>query len=126
MKEGYQLTLLKLKNFRCWLQKRNISQKTCQFYQIYQYDQTLRFPYFTEDGVLQGVKTKTKRKDFRYEGISTNTLFAQHRFPSSGKRIVVTEGELDAASCYECMPGWPMVSLPHGAASAKKDIQKQH
>jgi len=107
------------------LQKRNISEKTCQFYQIYQYDQTLRFPYFTEDGVLQGVKTKTKRKDFRYEGISTNTLFGQHRFPSTGKRIVVTEGELDAASCYECMPGWPMVSLPHGAASAKKDIQKQ-
>ena len=23
------------------------------------------------------------------------------------------------------MPGWPMVSLPHGAAGAKKDIQKQ-
>ena len=107
------------------LQKRNISQKTCQFYQIYQYDQTLRFPYFTEDGVLQGVKTKNKRKDFRYEGVSTDTLFGQHRFPSSGKRIVVTEGELDAASCYECMPGWPMVSLPHGAAGAKKDIQKQ-
>ena len=107
------------------LQKRNISEKTCQFYQIYQYDQTLRFPYFTNDGVLQGVKTKTKRKDFRYEGISTDTLFGQHRFPSSGKRIVITEGELDAASCYESMPGWPMVSLPHGAASAKKDIQKQ-
>jgi len=46
-------------------------------------------------------------------------------FPNSGRRIVVTEGELDAASCYEAMPGWPMVSLPHGAASAKKDIQKQ-
>jgi len=107
------------------LHKRNISEKTCQFYQIYQYDQTLRFPYFTNDGVLQGVKTKTKRKDFRYEGISTDTLFAQHRFPANGKRIVVTEGELDAASCYESMPGWPMVSLPHGAASAKKDIQKQ-
>ncbi len=44
---------------------------------------------------------------------------------SSGKRIVITEGELDAASCYEAMPGWPMVSLPHGAASAKKDLQKQ-
>ena len=23
------------------------------------------------------------------------------------------------------MSGWPMVSLPHGAASAKKDLQKQ-
>ena len=107
------------------LQKRNISQKTCQFYRIYQYDATLRFPYFTSDGVLQGVKVKTKKKVFTYEGISTDTLFGQHLFPNSGKRIVVTEGELDAASCYEAMPGWPMVSLPHGAASAKKDIQKQ-
>ena len=44
--------------------------------------------------------------------------------PTSGKRIVITEGELDAASCYEVMSGWPMVSLPHGAASAKKDLQK--
>ena len=107
------------------LQKRNISQKTNQFYKIYQYDATLRFPYFTTDGVLQGVKVKTKKKVFTYEGISTDTLFGQHLFPTSGKRIVVTEGELDAASCYEAMPGWPMVSLPHGAASAKKDVQKQ-
>ena len=107
------------------LQKRKISEKTCQFYKIYQHDSTLRFPYFTEDGVLKGVKIKTKKKVFTYEGLSTNTLFGQHLFPSTGKRIVVTEGELDAASCYECMSGWPMVSLPHGAASAKKDIQKQ-
>ena len=45
--------------------------------------------------------------------------------PNSGKRIVITEGELDAVSCYEAMENWPMVSLPHGAAGAKKDIQKQ-
>jgi len=86
---------------------------------------TLRFPYYTLDGVLQGIKIKTKRKDFLYEGVSTDTLFGQHLFPSTGKRVVITEGELDAASCYEAMSGWPMVSLPHGAASAKKDIQKQ-
>ena len=107
------------------LHKRNISEKTNAFYKIYRDGDTLRFPYFTADGVLQGVKIKTKKKLFTYEGISTDTLFGQHLFPSTGKRIVVTEGELDAASCYECMPGWPMVSLPHGAASAKKDIQKQ-
>ena len=107
------------------LNKRNISEKTNQFYQIYRDGDELRFPYHDESGILQGVKIKQKRKDFRYEGVSTNTLFAQHRFPSTGKRIVVTEGELDAASCYEAMTGWPMVSLPHGAASAKKDIQKQ-
>ena len=107
------------------LQKRNISEKTNSFYRIFRDGNTLRFPYFTGDGILKGVKIKTKQKDFIYEGVSTDTLFGQHLFPSSGKRIVITEGELDAASCYEAMPSWPMVSLPHGAASAKKDIQKQ-
>jgi len=107
------------------LVKRNISEKTNQFFQIYRDGDTLRFPYHDESGILKGVKIKQKRKDFRYEGVSTNTLFAQHRFPNTGKRVVITEGELDAASCYEVMPGWPMVSLPHGAASAKKDCQKQ-
>ena len=107
------------------LNKRNLSEKTCQVFQIYRDGDTLRFPYHDTSGVLKGVKIKTKQKDFRYEGISTDTLFAQHRFPSTGKRIVVTEGELDAASVYESMPGWAVVSLPHGAASAKKDCQKQ-
>ena len=107
------------------LHKRRISEKVCQFYKIYRDDAYLRFPYFDSDGCLKGFKIKTKGKDFKYEGVSTNTLFGQHLFPSTGNRIVITEGELDAASCYEAMDGWPMVSLPHGAASAKKDIQKQ-
>jgi len=107
------------------LVKRNISEKTNQFFRIYRDGDTLRFPYFTDDGILKGIKIKTKKKGFTYEGVSTDTLFGQHLFPSSGKRIVVTEGELDAASVYEAYPGWPVVSLPHGAASAKKDIKKQ-
>jgi len=107
------------------LQKRNLSEKTNQFYRIYRDGDTLRFPYFTSDGVLKGVKIKNKKKIFKYEGETTDTLFGQHLFPSSGKRIVIYEGELDAASGYEAMSGWPHVSLPHGAASAKKDVQKQ-
>ena len=107
------------------LRKRRLSIRTCEKFKIFRHEETLRFPYFTEDGVLQGVKIKNKRKIFTYEGVSTDTLFGQHLFPRTGKRIVVTEGELDAASCYEAMSGWPMVSLPHGAASAKKDIRKQ-
>jgi len=107
------------------LRRRGLSEKTCRFFRIHRDGDTLLFPYFTSDGVLQGLKVKNKRKIFSYEGISTDTLFAQYLFPTSGRRIVITEGELDAASCYEAMPTWPMVSLPHGAASAKKDIQKQ-
>ncbi len=107
------------------LQKRRISEKTNTFYRIYRYGNTLRFPYYDGNGVVAGFKVKSKKKEFHYEGRTTDTLFGQHLFPNTGKRIVITEGELDAASCYEVMPGWPMVSLPHGAAGAKKDLQKQ-
>ena len=107
------------------LQKRRISEAVCQFFKIYRDEAYLRFPYFDSNGRLKGFKVKTKSKDFKYEGETTNTLFGQHLFPNSGKRIVITEGELDAASCYQAMENWPMVSLPHGAGSAKKDIQKQ-
>ena len=106
------------------LGKRNISEKVCQQYKIYRDGDVLRFHYYDEDGILIGCKTKTKAKDFYYEGQSPTCLFGQHLFPSTGKRVVITEGELDAASCSEAMPGWPMVSLPSGAAAAKKSIQR--
>jgi len=118
-------TNVQLKGSAQRLQRRGISEKTNQKYKIFRDGELLRFHYFTSDGILQGAKVKTKQKDFYYEGNSTDTLFGQHLFPSSGKRIIVFEGELDAASGYEAMTGWPHVSLPHGAASAKKDIQKQ-
>ena len=106
------------------LVKRNLSEKVCQHYKIYRDGDLLRFHYFDDAGVLQGCKVKTKNKIFSYEGDVPGTLFGQHLFPSTGKRVVITEGELDAASCSEAMPGWPMVSLPSGAAAAKKSIQR--
>ena len=44
------------------LHKRNISEKTNQFYQIYRDGNTLRFPYHDESGVLKGVKIKLSKK----------------------------------------------------------------
>ena len=55
------------------LNKRNLSEKTCRFYRIFRDGNTLRFPYFTSDGVLSGCKIKTKQKIFTYEGVSTDT-----------------------------------------------------
>jgi twinkle protein len=106
------------------LQKRNISEKVCQQYKIYRDGDVLRFHYFDDAGTLRGCKIKTKNKIFTYEGETPGTLFGQHLFPATGKRVVITEGELDAASCSEAMPGWPMVSLPSGAAAARKSIQR--
>ena len=106
------------------LQKRNLSQKVCEKYKIYRDGAKLRFYYHDESGVVVGAKIKTKDKQFTYEGDSPGTFFGQHLFPTSGKRVVIYEGELDAASGQEAMPGWPMVSLPSGAAGARKAIQK--
>ena len=106
------------------LVKRGISEKVCQQYKIYTDGDVLRFHYFDGSGILKGCKVKTKSKVFTYEGETPGTLFGQHLFPTSGKRVVITEGELDAASCSEAMPGWPMVSLPSGAAAARKSIQR--
>ena len=113
-----------LKGSASRLTKRGISEKVCQQYKIYKDGDVLRFHYFDESGVLQGAKIKTKNKIFTYEGTAPSCLFGQHLFPANGKRVVITEGELDAASCSEAMPSWPMVSLPSGAASAKKSIQR--
>jgi twinkle protein len=106
------------------LQKRGLSEKVCDKYKIYRDGDLLRFYYFSSDGILKGCKVKTKDKDFRYEGETDGTFFGQHLFPATGKRVVITEGELDAASCYSAMEGWPMASLPSGAASARKAIQR--
>ena len=99
------------------LQKRRISEETCQHYKVYRDGELLRFPYYSSDKTLQGFKTKTKLKDFKYEGNTTDTLFGQSLIPSTGKRIMVYEGELDALSGWEAYPNWAHVSLPHGAAS---------
>ena len=60
------------------LKKRRLSEKTNAFYRIFRDGNTLRFPYFTSDGILKGIKVKTKSKEFLYEGVSTDTLFGQH------------------------------------------------
>jgi twinkle protein len=107
------------------LNKRNLREDTCEFYKIYRHGETLRFHYFSDNRRLLGAKVKTKDKDFKYEGESDGKFFGQHLFKDTGKTVVITEGELDAASCYQVLPKWvSVVSLPSGAASAKKSIQK--
>ena len=106
------------------LQKRKISQKTCEKFKVYRDGDKLRFYYHDPSGIVKGAKIKTKDKQFTYEGETPGTFFGQHLWGSSGKRIIITEGELDCVSYAELYPTWPVVSLPSGAAGAKKAIQK--
>ncbi len=106
------------------LSKRCISERVCAEYGIHADGSHLCFHYRDSSGRLIGIKTKTKDKQFRYEGETDGRFFGQHLFRKAGKQVVITEGELDAATCREALPTWEMVSLPSGAASAKKSIQK--
>jgi twinkle protein len=109
------------------LPKRGISEEVCRKYRVHREGNQLYFHYFSKDGTCTGAKVKTPDKTFRWDGSNPDgQLFGQQLFPSSGKRVVITEGELDALSCYQAYSGnWPMVSIPDGANSAKRAIQRQ-
>jgi len=106
------------------LDKRGISEKTCERYKIYRDGNKLRFYYHNKNGQPIGSKIRDADKNFSYEGDTDGSFFGQHLCKGKGKRIVITEGELDCASYAELYPTWDCVSLPTGAASAKKAIQK--
>ncbi len=74
-------------------------------------------------GVVQE-EGKEPKKTFRVVGDASKMgLFGKHLWPSKGKRVVVTEGEIDAMSVAQAFGlKWPVVSIPNGAQSADKAI----
>ncbi len=84
-------------------------------------------PYYDQAGRLVAQKVRTKHKKFYVRGnMSGAGLFGQKCWKSGGKRIVITEGEIDAISVCQALGGtWPAVSVPNGAGSAAKAILAQ-
>ena len=111
------------------LQKRGISEQTCEKFKCYREGEKLRFYYFSSDGALQGAKVKGKDKTFTCEG-KVNSLYGiqlfRHKTTNKQKKIVITEGEMDCLSVWEAQPNWDVVSIPNGAQSAKKAIQNNY
>ena len=109
------------------LKGRNLREETLRKFNVrYDHDtKTIRFPYYSQAGQLVGFKSRDTDKDFRWTGKNEDhTLFGQQLW-GRGKEIVITEGELDCLSVYQTRPTWPVVSLPNGAAGAKKALQHQ-
>ena len=108
------------------LQKRRVSEKTCEFFKAYKDGENLRFHYFSSAGALLGAKVKTKDKEFRCEG-EVKTLYGmqnfRHKTTKKEQKLVIVEGEMDALSVWEAQPNWDVVSIPNGAPAAKKAIQ---
>jgi twinkle protein len=115
------------------LAKRNLRAETCRKYKCFKDGELLRFYYQDRSGSVVGAKVKTLDKEFTWEGSNKDKLlYGQWLWSNGGKgsdrfekKVIITEGELDAMSVHEVFPNWPVVSLPNGARSARKSIQNQ-
>lgn len=82
-------------------------------------------PYYDREGNLVAQKVRTPDKDFRVLGDLSNALPFGANLWGKGKKLIVTEGEIDALSVSQAQGNkWPVVSIPNGASGAKKHIQK--
>ncbi|OHB39602.1 MAG: DNA primase [Phenylobacterium sp. RIFCSPHIGHO2_01_FULL_70_10] len=83
-------------------------------------------PYYDENGQLIAQKVRPKNKDEMFSiGPVTSRLFGQHLWSQGGKKIVVTEGEIDALTVSQVQGNkWPVVSVPNGANGAAKALKR--
>lgn len=112
------------------LTKRGISAETCKRYG-YSQGKDKRgkacqiAPYYNKEGDLVAQKIRYPDKEFCVLGKAKEmTLFGQNLWRSGGKRVVITEGEIDCLSVAQCLGSWPVVSVPNGAQGATKAIIK--
>lgn len=102
---------------------RGITSDTMKKYGVWTSGEDQYYPYF-ESGTHKANKIRhIPTKGFLVQGdIARSGLFGQSIFPSGGKTLTITEGELDALSVYQIFGSkYPSVSVK-GASSAEKDV----
>ena len=82
--------------------------------------------YYNKDKQPVAQKLRYKDKTFKFIGENKEALlYGQHLWSSGGKKLTITEGEIDALSVAVAFDGkYPVVSIPNGAQGAKKAIIK--
>ena len=110
---------------------RGLSEETCKKwgYGIAQYGRSKVHVanYRDSSGQIVAQKTRNSKKDFAVLGDLKEALplYGMWLWRESGKRVVITEGEIDALSVSQVQGNkWPVVSVPTGAKGAKKAVAK--
>lgn len=115
------------------LTARSIRQDTCEFFN-YRIGEASGKPaqlayYYDDNRKPIAYKARFADKSFVSKGDMSNaTLFGQQLWTrDGGKMIVITEGEIDCMSVSQLQNNkWPVVSIPNGAAGAKKALQRSY
>lgn len=110
------------------LTKRCISKDTCSkfkyFSTVYKGKPCQVACYYDDSGNLVGQKLRFPDKSFAVLGSISNRLYGSQLW-ASGKKIVITEGEIDCLTVSQLQGNkWPVVSIPNGAQAAKKAIEE--
>lgn len=86
---------------------------------------TVQVAQYRSGGAITAQHIRTRTKDFKWLGKSGSVeLYGQHLWPSKGKRLVITEGEIDCLTIAQVFNlKWPVVSIPNGAQSAEKYLK---
>lgn len=113
------------------LKSRGLSQETVEKYNygigLYKGEPVQVAPYYNENRQVVAQHIRTKDKQFRWRGNSQGKLelFGQHLWRKNGKRLVITEGEIDCMTIAQVFNNkWATVSVPNGAPSALKYIKQ--
>ena len=112
------------------LKSRGITRETCEYfgYGVTKYQGTWyqAAPYFDKTKLI-GYKLRDLEKNFKWLGDGGSTeLFGMQLCSKGGKRVYVTEGEIDALSVAQALGvgQWAVVSVPSGALGSMKAITK--
>jgi twinkle protein len=82
-------------------------------------------PYFNEEGEIVAQKIRGANKQFHIVGSLNDAQLFGAKLWNKGKKIVVTEGEIDCLTVSQVQGNkWPVVSIPNGAAGAAKAIRR--
>lgn len=110
------------------LTARGITEETCSKFGVrvgtYKGRRVHFYPYYRDNQVV-ACKVRDKDKNFSFIGDTSNPPLFGMNLWSSGKKIIVTEGEIDCLTVSQLQGNkWPTVSVPNGAGGAKKSLSK--
>ncbi|QHJ79932.1 MAG: hypothetical protein [Caudoviricetes sp.] len=109
------------------LKSRGLQKEICQKYGYWVAKRNREFfqvaNYFDVEGNLVAQKVRGADKEFKSNGkLKAEYLFGKQLW-NGGKKIVITEGEIDCLTVAQLQGGkYPVVSIPLGANAAKKAL----
>lgn len=114
----------------CAIEIRGLSEETCAKWRYHVGERNGKpcqiANYCDAQGQVVAQKLRFQGKDFEIVGDAKKMgLYGQWLWGQKGKKVVITEGEIDALSVSQAQGNsWPVVSIPNGVQSAKKHIQQ--